>query len=59
MALGELANELNTEDGYDRTGALIKAWVAEFAAFVKSIDPRHMVPPLSFHIVMLLPGLAV
>lgn len=45
---GELANEPNTEDGYERTGAMIKAWVTEFAAFVKSIDPRHMVLPLYY-----------
>jgi mannan endo-1,4-beta-mannosidase len=39
----ELANEPHIVDGAEPTGGVMRAWVAEMAAFYKSIDPLHMV----------------
>lgn len=39
----ELANEPHLPDNVDRTGGIIRAWVAEMAAYIKSLDSNHMV----------------
>lgn len=44
----ELANEPRCNDGYeDRIGvprtSLVRAWVAEMAAYIRTLDPNHMV----------------
>src|SRR5262245_25869555 len=39
----ELANEPHIEYYGDRSGQVIRAWVAEMAAHVKANDPNHMV----------------
>ena len=44
----ELANEPRTSKGYEDglgvpRGSLIKAWIAEMAAFIRSLDSHHMV----------------
>src|SRR5581483_5045904 len=39
----ELANEPHVMNGVDRSGSIVRAWVAEMAAHLKSIDPNHMV----------------
>jgi hypothetical protein len=47
-AAGELANEPQTTDGLDPSGRIVKAWVADIAAHIKSLDPAHMVLPFPF-----------
>jgi mannan endo-1,4-beta-mannosidase len=44
----ELANEPHTSDNYElnqgvKPGSLVRAWISEMAAFVRSLDPNHMV----------------
>ncbi len=39
----ELANEPHLVNGGDPSGQLIRAWVAEMAAFFKSLDGNHLV----------------
>lgn len=44
----ELANEPHTSDNYEISrgiapGSLVKAWVSEMAAYIRSLDPNHMV----------------
>jgi mannan endo-1,4-beta-mannosidase len=39
----ELANEPELPDNVDNSGQGIRAWVAEMAAFIKSIDGNHLV----------------
>ena len=44
----ELANEPRTSQGYEDAlglprGSLIRAWVGEMAAFIRSLDSHHMV----------------
>jgi mannan endo-1,4-beta-mannosidase len=39
----ELANEPEAPDGWDRSGGTVRAWVAEMAAYVKSLDGNHLV----------------
>ncbi len=47
----ELANEPRCTDGYEasigiKPGTIIGAWVAEMAAYIRSLDPNHMVSHL-------------
>ena len=49
----ELANEPHCNDGYeDRLGvpraSIVRTWVAEIAAYIKSLDSNHMVGSRSF-----------
>ncbi|BDA44582.1 probable mannan endo-1,4-beta-mannosidase 1 at N-terminal half [Coccomyxa sp. Obi] len=44
----ELANEPRCNDGYEvshglKPGTIIRAWVAEMAAYIRSLDPNHMI----------------
>ncbi|CAL8463203.1 g2737 [Coccomyxa elongata] len=44
----ELANEPRCTDGYEssigiKPGTIIGAWVAEMAAYIRSLDPNHMI----------------
>jgi cellulase (glycosyl hydrolase family 5)/VCBS repeat protein len=39
----ELANEPELPDNLDPSGQSIRAWVAEMAAFIKALDPNHLV----------------
>ena len=44
----ELANEPRTSNNYEisrglQPGGMIKAWISEMAAFVRSLDQKHMV----------------
>lgn len=44
----ELANEPRTSNSYEssrglKPGGIIKAWISEMAAFVRSLDQNHMV----------------
>ena len=44
----ELANEPRTSNNYESSrglnpGGIIKAWISEMAAFVRSLDQNHMV----------------
>ena len=46
----ELANEPHTTDNYEilrglPPGGIVKAWVYEISAFVRSLSPNHMVCP--------------
>ncbi len=44
----ELANEPHLNDGYEDSlgvphASIVRAWVAEMAAYIRSLDPGHMV----------------
>ncbi|CAL8463202.1 g2736 [Coccomyxa elongata] len=44
----ELANEPHCNDGYEisqglQPGTVVRAWVAEMAAYIRSLDPNHMI----------------
>lgn len=44
----ELANEPHCSDGYEisrglKPGTIVRAWVAEMAAYIRNLDPNHMV----------------
>lgn len=45
---GELANEPRTTDEYEgeNKGMLIRNWIYEMAAYVRSLDDKHMVRTL-------------
>lgn len=48
----ELANEPHTTDNWEKNhgiqpGSIVRAWISEMAAYVRSLDPNHMVQPLT------------